>query len=480
MKKIENRNDLREKKHTFLKDLSLVVLANGTGLVLSLVMNLLLPKLFSDNIASYGYVQLYLLYVGYYYIFTLGICNGIYLKEGGRSFDALSASKYSGQFWLFFIIETVFGIIIALGSAFFVSDQDKRFVFILIGINVIIMGIREFFLMIFQATSRIKDYSLMTMISKCVNASVIIVALLVSFRDYKSIIVMLTIGEAASLIFAMILGRKLFCATPVINKETIAETKTNALAGLSILVSGATAMLVTGFAKLCVENHWGIETFAKISFTISIANLFVVFANAISVVLYPRLRKSDPSKLANTYSKLNITVVCVLFLTISLCYPARVVLELFLPEYKEALIYVSILLPMCVFIGKTSIVTQTYMKALRLEKQLMISNVISFVISAGLVVVSVYLFESVVLTVFSILIGQMLRATVCEAMLARTIHKNIVKTVAIEVLLTAFFVITHWIAGGWLGSALYFAVIVFSLIFALIIGRKKGYISNTN
>ena len=60
---------------------------------------------------------------------------------------------------------------------------------------------------------------------------------------------------------------------------------------------------------------------------------------------------------------------------------------------------------MCVFIGKTTMATQTYMKALRLEKQLMISNLMSFAVSAVLVFVAVYILNDVTLTVFSILIG---------------------------------------------------------------------------
>ena len=456
------------KKHTFFHDLFFVLSANGIGLILSVVINLLLPKIFSTDIGAYGYVQLYLLYVSYYYIFTLGICNGIYLKEGGNRIEDLSSKSYSSQFALFAVLQIVCGTAIGVCSLVFCNDVDKKFVFAIIGINIIIMGIREFFSMIFQATSKIRDYSIMTIISKCINATVIIIALISSIKDYKVLVMLLTAGELCSLIYALVRGKKLVSCKPKINKEIIKETISNIKSGSSILISGMTAMLITGFAKLCVENHWGIETFAKISFTISIANLFMVFANAASIVLYPRLKNIDLEKCNQSYRKLNRLIVLLLFFAIGFCYPAKLALQIFLPEYKEALFYISILLPMCVFIGKTTMATQTYMKALRLEKQLMISNLISFIISSILVIISVYVLDNITFTVFSILIGQILRAVLCEMFLARTIKINVIKNTIIECLITAFFVLTHWMIGGWIGSIVYLTIIALYFVVVFI------------
>lgn len=459
---------MKIEKNTFFHDLFFVLFANGIGLILSIVINLLLPKLFSTNYESYGYIQLYLLYVSYYYIFTLGICNGIYLKEGGNKIEDLSPKLYSNQFNLFALLQVFFGTVIVVCSLIVSSDTDKKFVFVMIGINIVIMGIREFFSMIFQATSKIRDYSIMTIISKCINATVIIIALIASIKDYKVLVMLLTVGELSSLMYALIRGKKLISCKPKINKEVITETISNIKNGSSILISGMTAMLITGFAKLCVENHWGIETFAKISFSISISNLFMVFANAASIVLYPRLKSIDLEKCNQTHKKINQIIVLLLFFAIGLCYPAKLALQSFLPEYKESLLYVSILLPMCVFIGKTTMVTQTYMKALRLEKQLMISNLVSFAISAVLVLVSVYVLDNITFTAFSILTGQILRAVLCESFLARKIKINVVKNTIYECLITACFVLTHWIIGGWRGSVVYLTIISLYFMFVFI------------
>ena len=456
------------KKHTCFHDLFFVLFANGIGLILSVVINLFLPKIFSTDIGSYGYVQLYLLYVSYYYIFTLGICSGIYLKEGGNKIEDLSPKLYSNQFSLFALLQIFFGTVIVVCSLIFSSDIDKKFVFVMIGINIVIMGIREFFSMIFQATSKIRDYSIMTIISKCINATVIIVALIASIKDYKVLVMLLTVGELFSLLYALIRGKKLISCKPKINKEVIKETFSNIKSGSNILISGMTAMLITGFAKVCVENHWGIETFAKISFTISIANLFMVFANAASIVLYPRLKNIDLEKCNKTYKKINQLIVLLLFFAIGFCYPAKLALQSFLPEYKESLLYISILLPMCVFIGKTTMATQTYMKALRLEKHLMISNLVSFGISAVLVVISVFVFDDITFTVFSILIGQILRAVLCEIFLAQTIKINVIKNTIVECIITACFVLTHWIIGGWIGSMVYLTIIALYFAFVFI------------
>ena len=123
---------------------------------------------------------------------------------------------------------------------------------------------------------------------------------------------------------------------------------------------------------------------------------------------------------------------------------------------------------MCVFIGKTTMATQTYMKALRLEKHLMISNLVSFGISAVLVVISVFVFDDITFTVFSILIGQILRAVLCEIFLAQTIKINVIKNTIVECIITACFVLTHWIVGGWIGSMVYLTIIALYFAFVFI------------
>lgn len=48
--------------------------------------------------------------------------------------------------------------------------------------------------------------------------------------------------------------------------------------------------------------------------------------------------------------------------------PLYYVLNLWLPQYKESLVYLIFLLPLCVYEGKMNLLCTTYFKVLRLEK----------------------------------------------------------------------------------------------------------------
>jgi len=467
------------KNKRFLKDFLMVLSSNFLGLLLSVAMNLLIPILFAEDLSSYGYIQLYLLYAGYYYLFTLGACNGIYLKEGGNNFDSLDKGLYSAQFIVMTAWQVLLGILLGLGVVFFCNDANKQVVLFFATIGIVILSVREMLSVIFQATSKMKEYSIVTILSKLMSVLTILLAFVFGIKYYPALLCGFVFGESMVLLYALIASRKLIFSKPTGFKIAIKEVGRNIASGYTILVSGLTAMLITGFAKLCVENHWGITTFSKLSFTISLANLFIVFANAASVVLYPRLRNIGTEQCNSSYKKVNKLIVSLLFLGIGFCYPAKLLLQSFLPEYRESLVYISILLPMCVFIGKTTMATQTYMKALRLEKQLMISNLVSFAVSAALVFVAVYILNDITLTVFSILIGQILRAVFCEIFLSRTIRISVVQNTLIECLITACFVVTHWIIGGWLGSAIYMAAVLAYLAFVFITTRMhKGKVED--
>jgi len=59
-----------------------VILANIISLVLSVLLNFILPKYLSLN--SYGMIRTYTLYISYAGFFSLGYNDGMYLKYGGK------------------------------------------------------------------------------------------------------------------------------------------------------------------------------------------------------------------------------------------------------------------------------------------------------------------------------------------------------------------------------------------------------------
>ncbi|NLE62527.1 MAG: hypothetical protein GX612_01630 [Bacteroidales bacterium] len=450
-----------------MRNFGFAFFSNAISMVLSIVMVIVLPVLFGDAIAEYGYVQLYFLYVGYYYVFDLGWCSGIYLREGGKEYTQLNSGSYSAQFILLAISQIIIAVCIIGYAVYFVNDINKQFIFVVVAFNIIIMQLKTMITSLFQATNRIKEYSVTVVIGKLLNALAVIIAIALGIKQYKIIVLSLFFGEFIALLYACFECKEVIFSKPKLFFQVKKEIMEDISAGQNILFSGLSAMLMTGITRICIENVWNIREFAKVSLSINISNIFMVFITAVSVVLYPELRRMCSEKYIEIYSKMrNILMTLLLGLLISY-YPLRLILQMILPQYNESLLYMAILLPVCIYSSKMSMLIQTYMKVLRLEKKMMIANISGLLSTCILVVVTVFWLKSITLAIFSILACQIIRTVSGELLLAQYIAIKPHKDIMIELILTILFIIANWQIGGWGGMLIYASGYSFYLFFVI-------------
>ena len=72
---------MNEKAKLLFKNLNYTIVANLLILVVSIALNLIVPKFL--GVTEYSYWQLYVFYASYVGFFQLGWIDGIYLKIGG-------------------------------------------------------------------------------------------------------------------------------------------------------------------------------------------------------------------------------------------------------------------------------------------------------------------------------------------------------------------------------------------------------------
>ena len=138
-------------------------------------------------------------------------------------------------------------------------------------------------------------------------------------------------------------------------------------------------MLLIGSAKMIVQWRWDELVFGKVSFAFSVSNLFLAFVTAISVVLFPSLKRMNQEDLPAVYKKIRGAVSPLLFFAMLFYFPGCVILRAWLPRYAESLRYLGILLPIIVFASKVSLLTNNYLKAYRKENLMLKINVFSIV-----------------------------------------------------------------------------------------------------
>ena len=216
-------------------------------------------------------------------------------------------------------------------------------------------------------------------------------------------------------------------------------------------------MLILGVVQWGIQTKWDVATYAKVSFTLSVSNLLLVFISAVALVLYPTLRRTNENELNNIYDVLRNVLMVPMLGCLIIYYPVELILSLWLPQYAESMRYMAILFPMCIYAAKTSLLVTTYLNVRRMEKTTLIVNLIGVGVAVVTTALSVFVFNNLTLAMMSIVFNQMFRCVLGEFLLAKNMKISVLKDNICEVLLTILFIGVSWFIGAWLGVALYFA-----------------------
>ena len=77
--------------------------------------------------------------------------------------------------------------------------------------------------------------------------------------------------------------------------------------------------------------------------------------------------------------------------------PMGFLMKLWLPAYSDSILFLGIMLPMCIFDGKMSLLGNTYYKLFRLEKKLLLINVITLTVNVVLTIIGAVVLKNLTL-----------------------------------------------------------------------------------
>lgn len=457
---------MNNKAINFIKNFSYTLTSNLISLIVSTLVILIVPKLI--GIEEYGYWQLYLFYSSYVGFLHFGWNDGIYLRYGGKEYKDLNKKLFFSQFYMLIILQLIIAIIIFNVSYIFVIDVRRVIVFKMTAICMLIVNVRSMLLCILQDTNRIKEYAQATMMDRIFYICLIIVFLVGGVREYQLMIIADLIGKFISLIYAIYC-----CKDIVFNKVStfyfsFKETMKNINAGIKLMFSNIASMLIIGIVRFGIEHSWSVSTFGKVSLTLSISNFMMLFINAVGVIMFPILRRTNKKNLPGIYITMRDFLMVILLGALIIYYPAKVVLSLWLPKYVESLTYMALLFPICIFESKMALLINTYLKTLRKEKLMLKINCISFFISVINTFVIIMLFKDLNLLIASISILLAFRCVLAEMYLSKILKVSLYKNIVLELVMTLIFMLTGWFINSWISVLLY----VISYMMYLAIKRK--------
>lgn len=444
---------MNSKARSFIKNFSYTLSSNLISLIISTLVVLVVPKLI--GVEKYGYWQVYLFYTSYVGFMHLGWIDGIYLRYGGKDYKELDKKVFFSQFYMLLITQVIIaGVILFLGEIF-QAPGDKQFIFQMTAICLIISNMRYMLIFILQGTNRIKEYAFITMMDRVIYAGLIVVFLIFGIRDYKLMIIADLIGKLISFLYSV------YCCKEIVFQKlssfylTTSEMIKNISVGIKLMFSNIASTLVIGVVRFGIERSWDVATFGKVSLTLTISNLLMLFINAIGVIMYPILRRTDEKKLPGFYMMMRNILMVMMFGFLVFYHPIRVVLTAWLPQYKESLMFMALIFPLSVYEGTMALLVNTYLKTLRKEKVMMQINMITLTLSIVMTIFTTIVFQNLNLAVISILILIIFRFMLAENYLKKLMKLYIRKDIVLELMLTIVFVSTGWYINSWLTMGLY-------------------------
>lgn len=208
---------------------------------------------------------------------------------------------------------------------------------------------------------------------------------------------------------------------------SIKETKEIILSGVNLLFAYISGLLIIGFIRMGIQNKWGIETFSNVSLTLSISNMLMIFINAISLPLFPMVKRIDRNKYARTYIDFRDLIMPVMTILLILYYPMIFILSKWLPDYSDALGYMGLVFPIVLYECKFNLLILTYLKAIRKEKYIFLVNFAVAITSGGLSVFTIYIFENLIVTVLLITVLMGIKCFLSEYLLSKELTISIRK-----------------------------------------------------
>ena len=366
--------------------------AQGISFLASVAMSLLVPKVL--GVTTSGYWQLFVFYASYSGFFLLGLNDGIYLIEGGKTRNEIDKRAINSQFWTGLAFQLAIGVVIGLLAVLLAPEPERVFVIEAFAIYTVLFNMASYLGYLFQAMNETKLFSYSTMIERISFLVAIVVMVALRVPDFQPYVLAYLASKACSLVYCCFHARDFFSAGVLRPVLSVRLCLSSMKVGIALMISNVASMLILGIARALVDNAWGIEAFGRVSFSLSMVNFFIAFVSQASMVLFPALRQGTDRERRSFYHGIRDAMEIAFPIAYVLYFPMTAILSFWLPQYADSMHFFAILLPVCVFNTKMDLCCTTYFKVLREERTLLKVNVATVLASLILSLIGVYVLGS--------------------------------------------------------------------------------------
>ena len=427
-------------------NLAYAVIAQGIGLLSSVLTSLVLPKFL--GVEDYAYWQLFLLYSSYSGFALLGLNDGIYLRLGGKRYSDVDHGELKAQQCVVAASQLIIAACCLAAVAASGFEPYRALVLALCVAFGLLTNLTQCLRYVFQCTNLTRISSLADLFARGLFVAFMATVSLVGVDSSLPFIVGYIACQAVAFLYVLACARETLRAKASFN-GVLRTCATDVRAGLKIMVAYYADSLIVGFTRMLTDWCLGLAAFGKLSLSFSLTNFVLAFIGQVSMVAFPVLKRLDAEGQREKYLTIRLMLHTVLPCSYLLYVPVKLVLGLWLPAYGESLVYLALTMPLCVYSCKANLLFNTYMKMGRCEGTLCAVNLATMALNAALALASITGLSSVELATCGIVASVALRDAIFELIMSRRFGNPMVGFCAAEALVTVGFMAASWFMGLW-------------------------------
>ena len=386
----------------------LVVFASG--LIKALVVPVAL------GVSDYGYWQIYVFYVVYVGVFTLGHNDGIYLKYGGYRFEDLPFATLRASNVMHVLLLAMGATLIAV-FAVTATDPKREIVFLAMAANILVLGTTSNISLSLQAANRMKGFAFLSAADKIFFTFALLALFDQQLRTFWYLIAVDLVGKSSVLVVLLFRYRQLYVGPFAKITVALTEFHENLRSGIQLMVANLSGMFVLGIGRIIIEYFGSLESYAYYALATSLASVVLMSVTAISVVIYPSLRKQDQASYIRHFETVNQAYSVFSLLMLSSYFAAIAFISLVAKSYAPVIEFLNVIFVITALQGKMQAVNNTFYTALRLEGKMLWANLTSLVIATGLSAIGYALTDSLLAIAYATLLTMLFRVYASEIFL---------------------------------------------------------------
>lgn len=413
---------------------------------------------------TYGYWQLYLFYALWLGYVTYGVPDGHHLRHAGTDLGALHPGRFAGKVGHLVAGVGAAMLVLAVVGWWLAEDRAHALMWVMACASTVLFVPRTLLTAALQAASRFRPFAAVVLSERGLAVVLTVAAFGALGADPVALAGADLLAKAVGLALGLAVTWQLLAAAraarperhpiPVLEVGSAwEETRADAAAGALIVLANLAAVGAHGVLRLAVERRWGVVEFGQVSLAFSAALLLTTAAHAMGWLSLPRLARTPRERWPAVHRLVRDGTRGPLAALVLLYLPVELLLARWLPDYRTALVYVGLLLPLVVVETRWRVVTTGLLKVMRRQRVLLALNLLALGAAVLLALWFTLVTPSTVAVVLSLLGVMVLRSAVAEAWLGREHGQPWAAGLVLDLVVVAG-LLAAMAVGGWAGAGL--------------------------